>query len=67
MPVHDHDPSDPDYSFIARKAGAAHADFSTTGAFQMDEFAATDTAGSGNAHNNTQPTYFTNYFIFTGN
>jgi hypothetical protein len=62
---HTHGPSSPFTQYVQRIVGqgivgmGSGADFNYPGS--------TGTSGSGTGHNNVQPTFFANYFIYTGN
>jgi microcystin-dependent protein len=63
MPSHNHANS---IGFMIKVAsGGSHA--ITGGGSEVFIASATNNAGSGGSHNNTQPTFFANYFIYTGN
>lgn len=62
LPNHAHD-SGGGTGFLVAIGGGTHA---VGGGATFVIGATTGGAGSGNSHNNTQPTFFANYFIYTG-
>lgn len=64
MPVHDHNLTDGNGTNITKFGSGGGKSFASTGDGSTD--LDTDSAGSGTAHNNVQPTIILNYIIYAG-